>query len=285
MQCRPNPKTLNLMKGYLIFSLALAMALPLGAQNGTPPTAGARSLGMGGTGVSFTDINSIFSNQAGLSSLEGFTATAFSENRFLVSEIRTFSLGAALPTASGTFGLSLHYFGFDAYNEQRIGLAYARPLFDKLSLGAQFLLLNTRIPEYGNKALPTFELGLLAEVLPEVNFGIHLSSPARIEVVDEENLPTVLRLGFSYLPSDKLQLLAEVEKDIDYPARARFGVEYRAVEALFLRFGIATEPTSMSFGLGLQLENSLRLNVASSYHQVLGFTPGASITYGIFKNE
>ena len=267
------------MMKYFYILLFLSGFHCLNAQNGAPPAAGARAVAMGQTGATFTDINSIFANQAGLAHLESMAITAYGEQRFLVSEIRSIGLGAALPTASGTFGLTLHYFGFDQYNEQRIGLAYGRKLLEKLSIGAQFLMLNTRIPEYGNKAVFTFEVGALAELLPQLNLGFHLFSPARIQVTNEDNLPTVLKLGLSYLPSDKLTLLAELEKDIDYAARAKFGVEYQIAEPLFLRLGAATQPTSMSFGLGYALPNGLRLDIASSYHQVLGFTPAAGIIF------
>ncbi|MCB9288575.1 MAG: hypothetical protein H6560_14805 [Lewinellaceae bacterium] len=249
------------------------------AQNGAPPTAGARSAAMGYTGATYTDINSIFSNQAGLAHLETPAITGYGEQRFLISEIRAAALGAALPTSSGTFGLSLHYFGFEKYNEQRVGLAYGRRLLDKLSLGAQFLVLNTRIPEYGNKAALTFELGAMAELLPQLNLGVHLFSPARVRLTDEENLPSILNLGISYLPSRKLALFAELEKDIDFSARAKFGLEYQIIEAFFLRLGTATQPTLLSFGLGYSLPNGLAIDIASSYHQVLGFTPTASITF------
>lgn len=268
----------NLMK-YAFILLFLFGLHHLHAQNGAPPAAGARSVGMGHTGITYTDINSIFANQAGLAYLDAVAVTAYGEQRFLASEIKAAGLGAAVPTRSGTFGLSLHYFGFEQYNEQRIGLAYGRKLLEKLSIGAQLLMLNTRIPEYGNKAAFTFEVGAQAELLPQLYLGIHLFSPVRVKLTEEDLIPTVLKLGFSYLPSDKLSLLAEVEKDIDYSARARFGVEYQVIDPLFLRMGVATQPTQLSFGLGYALPNGIRIDIASSYHQVLGFSPAAGITF------
>jgi hypothetical protein len=270
---------------HLYLLLLLLLPLGLAAQNGLPPSAGTRGLAMGQTGLTFSDINSIFSNQAGLAFLEGPSFLAFAEQRFLLEELQSFSFGAALPTSSGTFGLSINHFGFDAYNEQRLGLAYGRRLFGSLALGAQFLMLNTRIPEYGSKAVFTFELGALMELMPQLEFGVHLYSPARVEVSTEEYLPTVLRLGLRYFPSSSLNLLAEVEKDIDYPARIKMGAEYKAAEPLALRFGVATQPVALSFGIGYRLANGLGLDIASSYHQLLGFTPAAGLNYAINKKQ
>lgn len=257
------------------------------SQNGAPPIGGARSIAMGYTGVTYTDINSLFSNQAGLAMLDHFTATAFAEQRFFISELQSISAGAALPTNSGTFGLSLNYFGFEDYNEQRAGLAYARKLMDNFSIGAQVLVLNTRIPEYGNKTNITFELGMLAQLLPQIRLGFHLYSPARIELATDEYLPSVYKLGLQYLVSDKLNILAEIEKDIDYPVRTKLGLEYELAKALKMRIGAATQPVNLSFGLAYQLENGLALDIASSYHEVLGFTPAAGIVFpfGSSKND
>jgi hypothetical protein len=263
---------------FLLFQLPFAIA-----QNGVSPVGGTRAIGMANVGATFTDINSLFSNQAGLAMLENITATAFAEQRFQVSELQSVTAGAAIPTNSGTFGISVNYFGFEDYNEQRAGIAYARKLMDKLSIGAQVLLLNTQIPEYGNNANVTFELGLLAQLLPQLNLGLHLYSPIRVALTPDEYLPTVYKLGLNYMPSDNLSLLAEVEKDIDYPVRTRVGAEYQLLDLLRLRIGVATAPVNLSFGLGYQVSKGLSLDIASYYHEILGFSPAAGITYAFGK--
>lgn len=263
----------------LLTALFFSSFLLLTAQNGIPPVGGARAIGMGGVGVTFTDINALFSNQAGLGQLESTAFTAFAEQRFLLQELQSATAGFALPTNSGTFGISVNYFGFEDYNEQRMGLAYGRALGKKFSIGAQALLLNTRIPEYGNRAVVTFELGLLTTILPNVQLGLHLYSPARISAAQGEYLPSVFRLGLDYQPSDNLRLITELEKDIDYPVRAKFGVEYRAADPLLLRGGLTTQPVSASFGVGYELDVGLSFDVASAYHEFLGFTPSAGVGY------
>lgn len=250
------------------------------SQNGTPPLAGARGAAMGQTGLTFTDIYSLFSNQAGLAYLESFSGAVQAERRFMLSEIQSLSAGAALPTGSGTFGLSLNYFGFEDFNEQRVGLAYSRKLFSKMSIGAQFLFLNTRIPEYGNAADFTFEVGLLMEILPQLWAGAHIFSPVRVETVDGENLPTLLSLGLTYKPSQKVNINAEVQKDIEFKLRVKAGIEYQAAKPFFLRVGVGTEPTLVSFGVGYRIQDNLTIDLASSYHQILGFTPSIGVAYG-----
>lgn len=270
-----------------VIYLAFCGLVPVQAQNGAPPLAGAKSAAMGGAGVALTDIHSAFSNQAGLAFLSETSILATAERRFLLDDLQTFSLAAAYPAGrSGAFGLTLHYFGFEIYNEKRIGLAYARSLIeDRLAIGAQFLFLNTQIQEYGSKGNVTFELGLTSKVNSQVTIGVHVFSPARVELVDQEFLPTVFNIGLGYMPSEKVTFLLEAEKDVDFPIRARAGLEYFVVKPLAIRIGAATNPTLLSFGVGLNLGNGLGIDLSSYYHQWLGFTPGISLRYTIDRKS
>ena len=73
-------------------------------------------------------------------------------------------------------------------------------------------------------------------------------------------------------------VVAEVEKDLINPLSFKGGVEYLLGEVLYLRAGISTAPVQTTFGIGLKF-NTLNLDIASAYHQLLGFTPGISLKY------
>ncbi len=267
------------MQKIFIFISLLAAGFSLTAQNGALPAAGGRSVGMGGANVVFTDVSSALTNQAGLAGVSQFSAMVAAEQRFLLAEIRSFSAAAAYPTRSGTFGVTLNYFGFEGYNEQRIGLAYGRKLFDQLYFGGQLLALTTSIPEYGNQTSLTFEAGLISPLSEQFMIGFHVFSPVRVQLLEDEYLPSILKVGFMYLPSKKLHLSGAVEKDILHPASIKAGIEYLPAESLAFRIGLASEPVQLSFGAGFMLSNGLSIDIASAYHQALGFTPSAGIIY------
>jgi hypothetical protein len=235
---------------------------------------------MGNTGVAFNDIQSILNNQAGLASLTSFSLIIAAEQRFAVSELQSLAAGVAFPVSNGAFGLSLQHFGVALYNEQRIGLTYARSLSDNFAIGAQLIAHNTSIEEYGSKWTPALELGFLYKVTAYLYVGVHIFNPARIEMIKGEYLPTVLRLGFSYRPSENVLFAAEVSKDIDYPVQVRVGLEYQLVKPLFFRVGIQTAPEKWSFGIGYQFENqALKIDFSAAHHQFLGFSPAISLSY------
>lgn len=263
----------------LVFTCWVAV---LSAQNGIPQNAGARGAAMANASLTFTDINSIFTNQAGLAYLENLSFTVYGERRFLVADgLNSFLFGAAYPhKAIGTFGLNFHFFGYDKYNEQKIGFAYARQLFKKMSIGAQFNYIATRIGEYGAAHSFTFEIGILAQVTKHFHLAAHAFSPARIELPNGDALPSIFKIGIAYLPSDVVRVTAELEKDLINPFNGRFGIEYHPMDVLYIRAGFATNPLLVSFGLGLKLKG-LKIDIASSYHLVLGFSPCLSVSYAV----
>jgi len=266
----------GIKNGLFTFLLGL-LTLTLWGQNGTTPLAGAKGAAMGNASVGLSGIESAYGNQAGLTSLEKFSFNLTAENRFLLSELNQFYLAAALPTSSGTFALTVRHFGFSEYNEQKIGLAYARQLLKVLSIGVQFDYLNTRIQEFGNKGLFTFEAGLQAKILSKLTLGAHVFSPVELALTEEDNLATILRVGLAYQASAKLLVVAEVEKDLELNPQFKAGLEYQVADELFLRFGAGTNPVFVSFGVGYGF-NGFRMDVGSSYHQILGVSPSGSFS-------
>lgn len=247
-------------------------------QNAFSTSAGARGIGMGNASLTYQDIHSVFNNQAGLAHLKGFSATTFVENRFLLEELQLVSIGIATPTNSGTVGLMVQYFGFDQYNEQKIGLNYSRVLFDKLAIGAQFDVLNTNIAEYGNNTAMTFEVGLQYEIFKNITAGVHIYNPIRAAITPDDKLPSILQIGLTYSPANYFMLSASIEKDTDLPYNFRAGLEYFLLDKIYFRAGVNTNPSRLSFGLGYAL-NRIQLNAAASYHEILGFSPSFGVSF------
>ena len=247
--------------------------------NGQTLSESSRNQGIGGATVALNDLNSIWSNQAGLAYIDNAAATVFVQQLYGTSELRSIGIAAMYPTSSGTFGLSLNYLGIPEYQDQQIALTYSRLLLDRLSIGAQILLQNLSIEEYGDNTTFAFELGLLAELIPKVHLGVHISNPIRSALLEDEDLPTTYSLGFAYRPSRKTLITGEVEKDIEYPVRVKMGVEYFFIEQFALRTGISTQPTNIHFGLGYLPSQQLSVDIAFSQHLTLGFTPGIGVSY------
>ncbi len=259
------------------FSFSIAVA-----GDGLP--AGARSLAMGGTSVTLSDNYSLFNNQAGMAFLKNPSVSIASQRGFFMSEFNTASGGVVLPAKSGVFGVGVSYFGFNVYNEKNAGLSYARLFTDNIAFGVQLDYHSTSIIEYGTQSAVTFEAGLMAKIFRQLNFGAHIYNPVRAHLgfYGDERLPTIFNAGLGYTVSEKVLLTVETEKNMDYAARFKAGLEYKPDEKVFIRGGFMTNPFQSSFGAGFRF-NNLNIDLASSYHQVLGFSPNLSLSYEFNK--
>lgn len=266
----------------LLFSLGLTDAFA-GNDN---YLVGARSAGIAHASVTLNDIWAIHHNQAGLAFLDNPSASVYYENRFMIKEMGLSSVAFAMPTKTGTFGIVYHNFGYSQYAETKFGLAYARKLSEKLSAGIQLNYNTLRLGDiYGKNQALTAEIGVRAQLTDELTFGAHVYNlnRARLANYNNEYIPTIMRLGADYKISKKVFIAAEAQKDIDHKIIFKSGIEYHIIDAIFIRAGISTNPVLNTFGFGLNLKN-LQLDVAASYHQVLGFSPQLSLTY-IFSKQ
>jgi hypothetical protein len=237
---------------------------------------------MANAALSFTDIWSMYHNQAGIAHLDGFAAGAFYENRFLMKEFNYSGIAAAMPLGDGAIGLSYSGFGFSVYQENKLGIAYAMKLAKTFSASVQLNYQTTRInaDNYGSTSNVTAELGVRMDVSKKVVVAAHVYNPLKAKLNDfnDERLPTVLRLGMAYQISDEVLLALETEKDIDQKALFRGGIEYKPAEILYLRVGASNQPNLLSFGVGLAFDN-FKFDLAASYHSQLGYAPQVSLTY------
>ena len=244
---------------------------------------GAKSAGMGNASLGNTDIWAIFNNQAGLADLKYMQAGVFYESRFLMPDLGVKGGSFALPTTSGTFGVSINSFGYAQYNENRYGLAYARKLAPNINVGIQINYLSLNIAEnYGRKSAFTGEIGFQAKLSDKLGIAGHVFNPVRSKIADyqQENAAMILKLGMNYRFSDKVFFAVEGEKELDHPMNVKTGLEYHITDPLYLRAGINTNPFVSSFGFGLQVKNFM-VDIATSYHSVLGYTPQMSLIYRI----
>jgi len=240
------------------------------------PTAAIASIG--GNRVALQDEQALFGNQAGLAWIEDKSIHLGAQSIFLLEDARFLNAGFALPTSSGTFGLSLSSLHFASLDHQRIGLGYGRKLAENLSIGGQVNTWIYQIDEYGSTTTLSFELGAQYEILKGLIAGFHVESPVQVALSEEEDLPTILTAGFAYTPSNKLGLFAQAQKGLDTELTMAFGIDYALAQAMRLRLGLDTQAETFTFGISYQIKELLRLDLASSYHSVLGFSPNFGAT-------
>lgn len=284
--------TNHILRRILFACLVFLVALPSTSQaGGGEQLTGARRIALGNayTGVS-GDFWALFANPAGLVGINQMHAGMHVERRFGLAELNYGSFGFAMPFMDKHYaGIDASGFGTKNYSEARLGLVYATSILNKISIGAKLNMLNVAIPNYGSALAFYVNAGLNVKVTKELGIGFHVynanagnfikSKPNR-DII--ERIPTILSVGLAYQASDKVMLVADIEKNIQYPLAFHGGVEYRINDFFTARVGVGTQPVILNAGFGINWKE-LQVDFAGSYHEQLGFTPSLSATYRFGK--
>ena len=250
--------------------------------------AGGRPAGMGYAGVSGTGLWSVCNNPAGMAFGKGLEAGICGENRFLLPDLTSGILAVTFGSKAGAFGAYACRFGSAAYHELKAAGGYARRFGKKFSAGVLIDYIGIGQPDlYGDLHLVSFEAGMM--FLPDHNWslGIHLLNPVPVWLNSERTakLPVIFRAGVSRNFAGKAILATEIEAATGTGIVVRAGIEYAVHANFFLRTGYVSDPHTVTAGAGIAA-GKLRIDLASSWQPVLGYSAQVSVEYRIgVKNE
>jgi hypothetical protein len=242
---------------------------------------GARSGGLLNASTSLSDNWAYFNNPGAVGKIESFSAGVSYENRFLLSDLQRQSLAVALPTKYGVFSIGAFNQGSTEYRNFRSGIGYALKLADNFSAGVQINYQGLRLPSYyGNSNTVTGEFGALLNISSkwDVGFAVFNLGQNKLSEFKNDRYNTTLRLGTAYMPTKVVKVIAEVWKDVDGPVSFKGAVEYEPFNNFHMRLGAGNQPSALAFGFGYKWKE-FRLDLATAYHQILGWAPQISFTY------
>jgi hypothetical protein len=240
---------------------------------------GARSMGLGNAHTTLGDVWSVFNNIGALSRISSSQVTFAYDHRMNLNELTTLSAGAVLKGENSAFGLGVSSFGSELFSQKQIGIGFSNQL-GITSLGIKVSYFQTSIEGFGRGASPLIEFGGVAELTPELFFGAHVYNITRSKYGNNslERLPTVVKAGISYRPSEKVMVNIEAEKDILLDPLIKTGLEYNLLDRFWARAGMNTNPGKLFFGIGFK-PRKFHIDYAMTQHPALGFTYHFSFNY------
>lgn len=224
-----------MQKHLLLLGLFLVLTIRLLA-SGDPFPVGARALGLANASVALADSWSLYNNPGGITSIKHSHINFAYDNRYGMPGMQSIATGLIYPTNYGSFGVSIHRFGEDLYSEHLLGFAYGHKI-SRVQLGIKANYVQIHADNLGSVGKLAFEFGGIAELLPQLSFGAHIYNfnQAKLASYQDERIPTVMKAGISYKPFPKLLLAIETEKDVNFKATIKSGLEYEIVKNLQLR--------------------------------------------------
>lgn len=238
---------------------------------------GAASSAIGGSSITVSNVWSIFNNVGAMGSLNETTAFAAYQNRYNISGFQVIGGGFVHSTNLGTAGVSYYRFGDELYSQQRATLAVGNR-FQMVSLGAAANIIQFHAEGLETRRRVAIEFGGVAQIIPQLSFGAHI-----FNLSDNSLVPTVMKAGISYQPSDQLMINLETEKELGFDEVFKAGLQYQLIDPLFFRTGISTKPFRSAFGFGILL-SSFFLDYAYVSNPDLGGIHEVSLSYKIKKD-
>lgn len=270
----------------LLLLCSLALAVQASAQAVTQPVS-ARYLGVFAYSDQQGDAFAARVNPASLAGLQQSQAGAYAERRFMLQDLNLFQGAVALRTNSGTFGLHAGYFGFSQSNQSALSLSYGRRVGKIIDVGASFHYQQlSQASIYGSANAITGSAGILLHLGSRVHAGASVYNPIRASWggTQEERLPMRYGFGLGMDVSDQLFLGTEIIKEENLPIDVQAAIHYRFLPQFFVRAGVATQTSNLFAALGFNLP-AFRIDIATSYHQQLGWSPGVLLLARFGKSK
>jgi hypothetical protein len=215
------------------------------------------------------ELLSSVSNPASLTAIKNFSVVCAAERRYLLSGLNNYLIAAGMKLSSGYFGLTASYAGTPFYHESILSLAYARKLGKSVDIGLQLKYYQfSQGGGYGGSHTPGFLLGSVWHINEKLSSGI------AIEYLSKYNY----EWGIGYDASEQFFISFVVKKEEDEPVNVICGIKYVPAKAVFFKAGVNTAISSPWFAAGITLKR-MTLEFFSSWHPMLGISPGMSIQF------
>ena len=269
------------MKLNLIIVLIAWLMLSFEAHAQADEPMGARAAALGNASVTLPGLWALHNNVAGIANMVQPEAGVYVHNRFGMRAFTKVAFQAVYPTEKyGTYGLSMSRFGDELYSQQAVGIGVAHKL-GQFSLGAKADVWQITVEGYGSRKGIALSVGGQGEIIPNLYFGAYAYNlnQAKLSSFEDERLGTIMKAGLSYRPYQRLLLAIETEKNIDYDADFKAGVEYQVLKEKFtLRTGFSTLTSKATFGAGFQARQ-LQVDYALGSTTLLGLSHHLSLSY------
>jgi hypothetical protein len=241
---------------------------------------GPRSLAMGSAGAALQDVWSLQYNQSGIAHLSRPVFALAYQRHFSDQELNTQKAVFAIPFSNHVFGIGFQRYGIKEYIEQTTSLAYSKNFSGALSLSIAIKHQQLSIAKYGSESLISVDAGMQYRVNEKFWIASHISNPAKTSFNDlaSSNLPVTLSLGASFIFSDKVLLISDVQKLLNAGMDTKIGMEYKLINWFVIRGGLSVNPFKQYGGFGL-IYQRFALDVAISSHLNLGYSPNLAFSY------
>jgi hypothetical protein len=243
---------------------------------------GARSAALSGACVALPlGPESVFCNSAACVSPQRRSLLVYYARPYGLRELGMAAFSYLHGVEAVTAAVAASLFGGELYRECTLYAAVSGNIAPSIQVGFTAKLYHVAITNYGASVSMGVDCGFYIRLSPTVRWGMCATNVNRPRMgACREALPQQLSAGFSVRPLEKLQLSADLVKDLRYPTEFRFGAGLALAGFLTVQFGLRTAPARNSLGVSLYFKNA-RVDYGLCAHFDLGLTHVLSLSYSL----
>lgn len=243
-----------------------------------------RSVALGNATTAYTYDSGFSSNSANQDSYFKHTLSLQSTQKFGLSELRGASLSYSQRAKPVNIGFLVESFGYSAFRRNNVGLNVAKGFklgtSRKFNVGLGIKMFQVQADGYDSKTAIGISGGWSTALTEKTQIAFNAQNFSRPRFATDEEVERSLALGIQYKPTQlPTVFLVDVIKDVRFPLSLRTGVEIRPIDALALRAGATTAPSTYSIGAGFQA-GKLNADFAAQRHESLGWSPNINLSIG-----
>lgn len=260
----------------LVFLLLLSMNLRAQTFHAAP------FQGMGNTGLAIESVYSLSNNPAGIGTLDKAAIALAYQPHFMTNDLRSQAFYLTAPVKNvGSFGLGMHNYGIaNVSSFLTASMSYVKSFGGIISSSISANYHRFYVKNYESDQTFSLDLGALIKISNQVNIGMVFRNASFSKFQDDTDqyLPMEAGIGVLYTVSDELSLAVDTYYEYERHMNVRGGLSYSIGNVVFLRAGIASDPTQYFAGIGLKFK-SFQFDVSSSFHHRLGSSPQFALAY------
>jgi hypothetical protein len=233
--------------------------------------------GQANSAVAKPSLASVYTNPAAMSFFKADGIGVGFQKILPLAGFQTVGLWGQYTLKVGTIGISADKFGDELYHESRIGMAYSKKI-DRISLGLKASYLNNGIEGLSSKQTLLSEFGILTALNSQLNVGLHVINLTRAALYDSQVLPTVINVGLSWMPSEKVNFTSQLIYPVSQKPNIRLGMCYAIRPNLSISSGVDPNVRSIHFGIGINLQK-FKFDYATNTHPNFGLSNNVSLQF------
>ena len=232
----------------------------------------------GANSLKHVTIFSALNNPAAIARISNYSFGIYGERKYMLEGMQYFQAGIGVRSGTGNFGLAIDYLGLNEYKENRVGLIYGRQVGAKVDVGVKFNYHLVRMGVYGSTFAVTADAAVILHLTEKLHSGMVIANPAGSQEAGGVSPGTSCIWSIGYESSEKLLATLEFIKEKNQPVEIATGIQYRIHPKLNLISSISGVSSVMNIGVELSFKK-FRALFLSSFHQLLGFSPGLRIIF------